>query len=99
MVASFAALLRLQNGDQHDGPKQEAVGKKPDMVGPMVKNLWKVDEVNAKRKGDGSPCERAEVGVNQYEVGDVGVFMPKARPILRRCLMSFGAISPANGGR
>ena len=48
------------------------MGKKPDMVGPMVKNFGEVDEVNAERKGDGSSCQPTEVGVNENEVGDVG---------------------------
>ena len=42
------------------------------MVGPVVKNFWKVDEVNAKREGDGSPCKPTEVWMNKNDVGDVG---------------------------
>ena len=40
----------------------------------MVKNLWKVDEVNAKRKGDGSSSQPTKVGMNENDVGDVGQY-------------------------
>lgn len=69
--SQFHARTASPKRGKDDGPEQQAVGKQPNMVRPVVQNLRKINEIRAQGKRDGSSGDVAEVRVDQDEVGDV----------------------------
>ncbi|MAB77122.1 MAG: hypothetical protein CMO47_11785 [Verrucomicrobiales bacterium] len=67
----FHARTASPKRGKDDGPEQQTVRKQPNMVRPVVQNLWEINKIRAQSKRDGSPGDVAEVRVDQDEVGDV----------------------------
>ena len=67
----FHARTASPKRGKDDGPEQQTVRKQPNMVRPVVQNLWEVNKIRTQSKRDGSPGDVAEVRVDQDEVGDV----------------------------